>query len=63
VLDLGSGAGFDCFLAAKAVGERDPAGNRLDSDPRDGQEGLENAQKRGAIATWSSGWATSSTCP
>ena len=38
VIDLGSGAGFDCFLAAQQVGADRPR-HRRGHDPRDAQEG------------------------
>ncbi len=46
VLDLGSGAGFDCFLAARAVG---PAGKviGIDMTPDMLTRARENAQKNG----------------
>ena len=48
VLDLGSGAGFDCFLAAKRVGRSGPR-HRRRHDARDGREGArQRAPRRGA---------------
>jgi SAM-dependent methyltransferase len=46
VLDLGSGAGFDCFLAARAVG---PKGRVIgvDMTPEMVEKGRENARKSG----------------
>ena len=46
VLDLGSGAGFDCFLAARAVG---PSGMVIGVDMTDDMlvKARENAQKNG----------------
>lgn len=46
VLDLGSGGGFDCFLASDAVG---PDGRVIgvDMTPEMVEKGRENAQKRG----------------
>jgi arsenite methyltransferase len=48
VLDLGSGAGFDCFLAARAVG---PSGKVIgvDMTPEMLSKARENAQKNGFI--------------
>ena len=48
VLDLGSGAGFDAFLAARQVGP-------------DGLVGPRPTPRRPASSTWTSGSATSST--
>ncbi len=42
VLDLGSGGGFDCFLAAKAVGERGPCHRRR----YDFRDGIQSPPKR-----------------
>jgi tRNA(1-methyladenosine) methyltransferase and related methyltransferases len=46
VLDLGSGAGFDCFLAARAVG---PSGKVIGVDMTHEMlnKARENAQKNG----------------
>jgi arsenite methyltransferase len=46
VLDLGSGAGFDCFLAAKAVGERGRVIG-VDMTPEMVKKAWENAKKGG----------------
>ena len=46
VLDLGSGAGFDCFLAARAVGERGRVIG-VDMTPEMVAKASENAQKGG----------------
>ena len=46
VLDLGSGAGFDCFLAAKAVGEKGHVIG-VDMTPEMVSKARENAQKGG----------------
>jgi SAM-dependent methyltransferase len=46
VLDLGSGAGFDCFLAAKAVGEKGRVIG-VDMTPEMVATARENAQKGG----------------
>jgi SAM-dependent methyltransferase len=46
VLDLGSGAGFDCFLAAKAVGEKGRVIG-VDMTPEMVAKARENAQKGG----------------
>ena len=46
VLDLGSGAGFDCFLAAKAVGEKGRVIG-VDMTPEMVMKARENAQKGG----------------
>ena len=44
VLDLGSGAGFDCFLAAKKVGSKGKVIG-VDMTPEMIQKAPENAQK------------------
>lgn len=57
VLDLGSGGGFDCFLASRRVGE----GGRVigvDMTPEMVARARENAS-RGASRTSSSAWAIS----
>ena len=61
VLDLGAGAGFDCFLAARAVG---PTGRVIgvDMTPEMVAQARENARKAGLRRTSSSAWARSSTC-
>jgi SAM-dependent methyltransferase len=46
VLDLGSGAGFDCFLAARAVGEQGRVIG-VDMTPEMVQKAWENAKKGG----------------
>ena len=46
VLDLGAGAGFDCFLAAKAVGEQGRVIG-VDMTPEMVQKARENAKKGG----------------
>ena len=46
VLDLGSGAGFDCFLAAKAVGEKGRVIG-VDMTPEMVDKARENAKKGG----------------
>jgi arsenite methyltransferase len=46
VLDLGSGAGFDCFLAAKAVGEKGRVIG-VDMTPEMVKKAWENAKKGG----------------
>ncbi|MHC4587448.1 MAG: arsenite methyltransferase, partial [Planctomycetota bacterium] len=46
VLDLGSGGGFDCFLAAKAVGERGRVIG-VDMTPEMVTKARENAEKSG----------------
>ena len=46
VLDLGSGAGFDCFLAAKAVGEQGRVIG-VDMTPEMVKKAWENAKKGG----------------
>lgn len=46
VLDLGSGAGFDCFLAAKAVGEQGRVIG-VDMTPEMVDKARENAQRGG----------------
>jgi ArsR family transcriptional regulator len=46
VLDLGSGAGFDCFLAAKKVGKTGKVIG-VDMTPRMLQKARENAEKYG----------------
>jgi len=46
VLDLGSGAGFDCFLAAKKVGKKGKVIG-VDMTPRMIQKARENAKKYG----------------
>lgn len=46
VLDLGSGAGFDCFLAARAVGTRGKVIG-VDMTPEMLNKARENAQKNG----------------
>ena len=46
VVDLGAGAGFDCFLAARAVGPKG-RGHRRGHDPGDGGKARENARTAG----------------
>jgi len=60
VLDLGSGAGFDCFLAARQVG---PSGRVIgvDMTPQMLSKARANADRDGS-ATSSSGWVRSSIC-
>ena len=62
VLDLGSGAGFDCFLAAQPGRSRRP-GHRRRHDAGDGREGARQRAHASTQRTSSSGWARSSTCP
>ena len=60
VVDLGSGAGFDCLLAARQVGA---AGRVIGVDMT--HEMLTKARETrpgSAPPTWNSGWARSSTC-
>jgi 2-polyprenyl-3-methyl-5-hydroxy-6-metoxy-1,4-benzoquinol methylase len=61
VLDLGSGAGIDVFLAAKKVGEQ---GRVIGVDMTEDMvaKGRQLAQSM-ASATWSSAWGRSSICP
>ena len=60
LVDLGSGAGFDCLLAARQVG---PTGRVIGVDMT--HEMLKKARDNAAAVgarTSSSGWARSSTC-
>ncbi len=61
VVDLGSGGGIDCFLAAKRVG---PTGRVIgvDMTPEMIDRARRNAQRPGST-TSSSAWARSSTFP
>src|SRR5205823_408471 len=61
VLDLGSGAGFDCFLAARRVGKTGKVIG-VDMTPEMIAKARENAQKVEAPNV-ELRWARSSTCP
>jgi len=60
VLDLGAGAGFDCFIAAKKVGTTGKVIG-VDMTPEMVEKANANAKKNG-IETWSSGWVKSRIC-
>jgi arsenite methyltransferase len=60
VLDLGSGAGFDCFLAARAVG---PSGTVIGVDMTHEMlaKACENAKKMDSVM-WNFAWGKSKPC-
>ena len=60
VLDLGAGAGFDCFLAAGGSARR--TGDRGGHDARDGTRRARTREEPG-LTTSSSAWGRSSTFP
>ena len=60
VLDLGSGAGFDVFIAARKVGSRGP-GHRRRHDAGDARARPDATRRRSGATTSSSGSARSST--
>ena len=61
VIDLGSGAGFDCFLAARQVGADGPCDRRR-HDARDAEEGARERRQDRRRAMSSSASASSSIC-
>ena len=56
VLDLGSGAGFDCFLAANQVGKEGKS-HRSGHDGGKCLTGQEKTPGRETMKMWNSGWA------
>ena len=61
VIDLGSGAGFDCLLAARQVG---PTGRVIGVDMTHEmlKKARDNAAQGRRRAMWNSGWASSNIC-